>query len=75
MAQGIEHALARLRRFGKGVWRVYFVVYGYDSEFLMHAPGNLSKKIAVGTTRITLARALRVGIRDVIHQREEWESP
>lgn len=77
MASGaaFDHALAKLRRLGKGVWKIYFGVYGYDPEFLMHAPGDIREQFAIEVTAVTLARKLKVKRKDIFHHRSEWESP
>lgn len=67
--------LAELRQKGHGVWHIIFIVLGFDEEFEMHAPGNLSETFAVARTRLELAKELKVKLHNVIHQRSTHEGP
>lgn len=67
--------MARLRRLGHGVWIFVYIVINYDEEFQMHAPGNLTEDFAIKACAMTLARALRCPIEDVILKSKKKETP
>lgn len=40
------HMLARWRRAGHGIWKLTFIVEGYDEEFIQLQPGRMSQRAA-----------------------------
>lgn len=40
------HTLARWRRAGHGIWKLTFVVEGYDEDFIQLLPGRLDQRKA-----------------------------
>ncbi len=40
------HTLARWRRAGHGIWKMTFIIEGYDDEFIQLLPGRLSQRKA-----------------------------
>ncbi len=55
-----ERELAKWRRQGKGVWRLTFVVEGYDDEVIHLLPGKLSQRFASRVAAQSIAFDLKV---------------
>lgn len=50
--------LARWRRQGRGIWRISYIVEGFDDEFVLVYPGKYSRRAAVYMGKVELARSL-----------------
>ncbi len=64
-----DRELAKWRRQGKGIWKLTFVVEGYDEEFVHLMPGRLSQRFAASLAAHALSFDLKVKKCYVILQR------